>query len=106
MRRLTFALLALTAAIWSYRLQAQTAVTYDRLLNTAKEPHNWLTYGGDYFSHRYSPLTQITPANAKNLSLSWAYQSPQSGSWQATEAGSGFRSAICSRRWVTGRSVL
>ena len=84
MRRLTFALLALTAALCSYRLQAQTAVTYDRLLNTAKEPHNWLTYGGDYFSHRYSPLTQITPANAKGLSLSWAYQSPQSGSWQAT----------------------
>ncbi len=56
----------------------------DRLRNTAKEPHNWLTYGGDYFSQRYSLLTQITPANVKSLALSWVYQSPQTGSWQAT----------------------
>ena len=83
-RRATFALFLLAISLVSYRLQAQTSVTYDRLLNSAKEPHNWLTYGGDYFSQRYSPLTQITPANVKSLSLAWAYQSPQSGSWQAT----------------------
>ena len=41
-------------------------------------------YGGDYFSDRFSPLTQITPANAKNLSLSWVYQSAVSGSWEST----------------------
>ena len=64
-------------------LNAQAPVTYDRLANAAKEPHNWLTYGGDYFSDRFSPLTQITPANAKNLSLSWVYQSAVSGSWES-----------------------
>ncbi len=83
-RRAAFALFVFTISLVSYGLQAQTSVSYDRLRNTAKEPHNWLTYGGDYFSHRYSLLTQITPANVKSLALSWVYQSPQTGSWQAT----------------------
>ncbi len=71
-------------ALLSYPLAAQAPVTYERLLNAAKEPHNWLTYGGDYSSNRHSPLTQITPANVKSLSLAWAHQSPLTGSWQAT----------------------
>ena len=83
-RRAAFALFVFTISLLSYGLQAQTSVSYDRLRNTAKEPHNWLTYGGDYFSQRYSLLTQITAANAKSLALSWVYQSPQTGSWQAT----------------------
>ena len=83
-RRAAFALFVLTVALLSYRLEAQSSVTYERLRNAAKEPHNWLTYGGDYFSHRYSLLTQITPANVKSLGLAWAYQSPMAGSWQAT----------------------
>ena len=41
-------------------------------------------YGGDYFSSRYSMLSQITPANVKSLSLAWVYQSPVAGSWQPT----------------------
>ena len=83
-RRAAFAFFLVTVALLSYRLQAQSPVTYERLRNAAKEPQNWLTYGGDYFSHRYSLLTQITPANVKSLNLAWAYQSPVAGSWQAT----------------------
>ena len=75
---------AALAALVSLRVDAQTSVSYERLLNAAKEPHNYLTYGGDYFSTRYSQLTQITPANVKNLNLAWAYQAPVSGSWQPT----------------------
>jgi alcohol dehydrogenase (cytochrome c) len=63
---------------------AQTTVGYDRLLSSAREPQNWLTYGGDYASHHFSSLTQITPANLKSLSLAWVYQSPVAGSWEAT----------------------
>ena len=65
-------------------LNAQAPVTYERLSNASKEPQNYMIYGGDYFSSRFSPLTQITPANAKNLSLSWVYQSAVSGSWEST----------------------
>jgi alcohol dehydrogenase (cytochrome c) len=59
-------------------------VGYERLLNPAKEPQNWLMYGGDYSSNRYSGLTQLTPANARNLHLAWVYQSPVAGSWEPT----------------------
>lgn len=48
-------------------------VTYDRLLNSAKEPQNWMTYSGGYDGNRYSPLTQINPSNVKNLQLKWVY---------------------------------
>ncbi len=34
-------------------------VTFERLVNAAKEPQNWLTYSGDYAGRRFSPLDQI-----------------------------------------------
>ena len=84
-RHLSYAMLIATlVTLVSFHLNAQTPVPPDRLLNSAKEPQNWLTYGGDYFSNRYSTLTQITPANVKSLGLAWAYQSPTSGSWETT----------------------
>ena len=49
-------------------------VSSDRLVNAAREARNWLIYSGGYASNRYSTLTQITPANAKNLELKWMYQ--------------------------------
>ena len=72
------------AALASWQVQAQVPVPAERLLNSAKEPQNYLIYGGDYFSSRYSGLTQLTPANVKNIGLAWVYQSPVSGSWQPT----------------------
>jgi alcohol dehydrogenase (cytochrome c) len=38
---------------------------------------SWPTYHGDYSGRRHSSLTQITPQNVKNLSLSWAFQTEQ-----------------------------
>src|SRR3979490_2931419 len=70
------------AALVSIRLHAQ--VGYDRVLNASKEPQNWLTYSGGYFSNRFSNLAQITPANAKNLELPWMHQAPVAGAWQTT----------------------
>ena len=49
-------------------------VSYDRIVNAASEPGNWLTYSGNYQGHRFSPLSQITPANVGNLRVKWAYQ--------------------------------
>jgi alcohol dehydrogenase (cytochrome c) len=70
------------AALVSYRVQAQ--VGSDRLPNAAKEPRNWLMYSGNYFSTRHSLLSQITPANAKNLELKWMYQAAVAGNWQTS----------------------
>jgi alcohol dehydrogenase (cytochrome c) len=48
--------------------------TYDRILNADREPHNWLTYGGNYSSHRYSALSQITRENVGRLALQWVWR--------------------------------
>lgn len=61
-----------SATILVFSLTAQ--VSFDRILKASSEPQNWLTYSGSLNGQRYSPLTQITPANAKNLELKWVLQ--------------------------------
>jgi alcohol dehydrogenase (cytochrome c) len=85
--RIRFALLVASlavAATFALHGQVSPDLAYQRLLNAAKEPHNWLTYSGTYFSQRYSLLDQINPSNARNLEQKWMYQSSVSGNWQAT----------------------
>jgi alcohol dehydrogenase (cytochrome c) len=59
-------------------IQAQQ-VTFDRILRADQEPQNWLTYSGNLAGHRYTPLTQITPGNVKNLELQWVFQTRRPG---------------------------
>ena len=54
------------------------------MLNAAKEPHNWLSYSGTLDNQRYSLLTQITPANVKNLQLQWIWQAKSLEKFEAT----------------------
>ncbi|HTU48917.1 MAG TPA: PQQ-binding-like beta-propeller repeat protein, partial [Bryobacteraceae bacterium] len=49
-------------------------VTYQQLLNADKTPQNWLMYGGDYSSQRFSRLTQINAQNVHSLKAAWIYQ--------------------------------
>ncbi len=49
-------------------------VPYQRLLNADRTPQDWLTYGGDYQSHRFSGLKQINKSNVGNLRPVWIYQ--------------------------------
>jgi alcohol dehydrogenase (cytochrome c) len=49
-------------------------LTYERIRNARAEPGNWLTYGGDYSSHHYSTLNQITSENVHRLRVQWIYQ--------------------------------
>ena len=55
---------------------AFSPVTWQRLVNAADEPHNWLMYSGTFKSQRFSGLDQIHAGNAANLELKWAYQIP------------------------------
>ncbi len=64
-----FLVLTLAAAI---SLSAQ--VSYERILKAGDEPQNWLTYSGNYSSHRHSPLKQINRDNAGELRSLWSYQ--------------------------------
>jgi alcohol dehydrogenase (cytochrome c) len=63
-------LLALLLFTGSISAQA----TSDRILNANREPQNWLTYSGGYFSQRYSLLDQINRDNVKSLLLKWVYR--------------------------------
>jgi alcohol dehydrogenase (cytochrome c) len=47
-------------------------VTEDMLLNADKDPNNWLMYGRDYESTRYSPLKQINTDNVSDLVAKWS----------------------------------
>src|SRR5437016_3625823 len=69
------------AAIVSLRAQN---VTFERIQHPEKEPQNWLSYSQNLFNQRFSPLTQITPANAKNLELQWVWQSKSLEKFEAT----------------------
>jgi len=73
-------LIAVAVAVVSLRAQ----VPFDRILNAAKEPHNWLSYSGTLDNQRYSLLTQITPANVKNLQLQWIWQSKSFEKYETT----------------------
>jgi alcohol dehydrogenase (cytochrome c) len=52
-----------------------TPVPFERILAASREPQNWLTYSGNLNSQRHSGLTQIDPANVRDLSLKWVFQS-------------------------------
>ncbi|HEY1306766.1 MAG TPA: PQQ-dependent dehydrogenase, methanol/ethanol family [Vicinamibacterales bacterium] len=49
-------------------------VTFERILQSTKEPQNWLTYSGGLSGQRHSLLTNIKPANARDLELKWVFQ--------------------------------
>ena len=59
-------------------------VSSERLLRAPDEPQNWLTYSGNYSSHRYSPLAQVDPANVKNLELKWVFQAQSLQKFEST----------------------
>lgn len=54
-----------------------SAVTWERLVNAADEPHNWLMYNGTLDSQRYSRLDQVDTTNVDQLELKWAHHIPQ-----------------------------
>ena len=59
-------------------------ITFERIQNSNREPQNWLTYSGNNMGQRYSPLTQITPQNVKNLELAWLWQARSVEKFEAT----------------------
>src|SRR5258708_16664166 len=65
-------------------IRSGAQVTFERLLNSAKEPQNWLTYSGDYAGRRFSPLDQINKGNARTLVAKWVYQTAATGKLETT----------------------
>jgi len=75
--RRTLLLVSITSSLFAQ-------VSFERILNAAKEPQNWLTYSGSAQSQRYSGLTQITPDNVKNLEQQWVFQAHSLEHFEAT----------------------
>src|SRR3984885_4156781 len=73
----TSLLLSATILAGGAPLQTATAdtpaanVTAKRLVNAAKEPGEWMTYGGTYSEQRFSALKQIDASNVSTLGLQW-----------------------------------
>ena len=65
-------------------ISARGQVTPQRLLESAKEPQNWLMYSGDYAGRRYSTLDQINTKNTASLVPKWAYQTMAGGKFETT----------------------
>ena len=65
--------LVVALACATQRLAAQ-GVTYDQLLHADSTPQDWLMYGGDYSSQRFSRLAQINRDNVHALKPAWIYQ--------------------------------
>lgn len=63
---------------------AYAQVTYERLLRASQEPQNWLTYSGNYASHRHSALHQIDLSNVKDLELKWVFQAQSLQKFETT----------------------
>ena len=75
-----FALLTITAI----SAVAAQEITGTELLAGLSNPSRWLTYSGDYSGQRFSPLTQITPANAGQLAAQWTFQTGVNNKFEAT----------------------
>ena len=74
MKKLTIALLALTAAAWMAIGQQPRKIDDATLRNAGKTGEDWLTYGLTPGETRYSPLTQINAGNVSRLGLNWLYE--------------------------------
>ena len=60
-------------------------VTNQDLIDGLKaDGSSWLTFGGNYANHRYSPLTQITPENVSKLQPVWTFQTGTLGNFETT----------------------
>lgn len=54
-------------------------------LSTAQnDGKEWLTYGRDYYESRFSPLTQITADNVKDLGVAWTFDTDSFRGLEAT----------------------
>ena len=59
----------LAGAVMSATPAIAQDVTPERLINSEKEPGNWLNHHGNLEAHRYSGLDQITTKNVKDADM-------------------------------------
>jgi alcohol dehydrogenase (cytochrome c) len=65
-------------------LGAQAQVTFDRIANAEREPHNWLSYSATLDNQRYSRLDSLNRDNVAELELAWVWQARSLEKFEAT----------------------
>src|SRR5215468_1982458 len=78
---------ACAAAIvaWTYAAAGQQRSLQKRPAPAAATATgDWPTYGHDPGGMRFSPLTQLTPANVANLKVAWVYHMKPAGAATST----------------------
>ena len=63
---------------------AGAQLSFERILDAADEPHNWLSYSGTPDNQRYSRLDQINTDNVDQLELAWVWQTRSLEKFEAT----------------------
>jgi alcohol dehydrogenase (cytochrome c) len=74
MRIAKYALALLVLLVGGFIRSSAQDVPYQRILHSDDEPQNWLTYGGNYQSQRFSRLKQLNTKNVSQLKVAWIYQ--------------------------------
>ena len=80
-------LLPLAAGVSLYAQQGQPPgpVSSQELIDGLKtDGSSWLTFGGNYSNHRFSPLTQIAPDNVAKLQPVCTFQTNTLGNFETT----------------------
>jgi alcohol dehydrogenase (cytochrome c) len=63
---------------------AATLISPERLAAAAEDPNNWLMYGRDYTSQRFSPLASVRRENVGRLVPVWSFQTGVPDGLEAT----------------------
>ena len=71
MRSLSLAYATACALLTASSLMPLNAadMTFERALNVAKEPSNWLLHHGNFEGHRFSQIRDINTDSVKNLKM-------------------------------------
>ncbi|MCW5619544.1 MAG: PQQ-dependent dehydrogenase, methanol/ethanol family [Burkholderiales bacterium] len=81
MNRWCHSIAALIAGVGLSASVSASDVTWERLVNSEREPQNWLNHHGNLEAHRFSGLDQINKSNVGKLKVAftWAMGGTQGG---------------------------
>ena len=77
-------LLSLVALLTAQQAPAPRPVDDAALAKPEARNQDWLSYGRDYYEQRFSPLDQISDANAAKLGLAWSFETATDRGLEAT----------------------
>src|SRR5437762_14325369 len=103
--RATFFVLLSGAALVAQQPPPAQVSQQEILDGLPSDGSKWLTFGGNYFNHRHSPLTQINPQNVNKLAPQWTFQTDTLGRFETTRSEERRVGKECSAAWARGCEI-